>query len=197
MAAYRFVAVVGARVLPESVAPQVAAVVQFFLSRGWGIGSGGVWGADAFALHTVVGAGSAACARSVVFLPGAAVRPARRRAWCLRHARRARDGWRGVGACGAPRSLAAAGARLGGCGRLPLGAVAGLGVHGAGSHPGGEAGRGGPRRRRGGVALILGRRMGAVFHRIGRGLPLGGRARRGREALAQDLAGAGLRGSRG
>jgi hypothetical protein len=41
MAAHRFVAVVGARMLPESAAPQVAAVVQFLLSRGWGIGSGG------------------------------------------------------------------------------------------------------------------------------------------------------------
>jgi len=35
-----FVAVVGARVVPESVAPQVAAVVRGFLARGWGIGSG-------------------------------------------------------------------------------------------------------------------------------------------------------------
>ena len=36
-----FVAVVGARVLPEAVAPQVADVVRCFLSRGWGIWSGG------------------------------------------------------------------------------------------------------------------------------------------------------------
>jgi|GEM_PF-648150 len=71
MAGHRFVAVVGARLLPESAASQVAAVVQFFLSRGWGIGSGGARGADAFALHTVLRAGSAACVRSVVFLPGA------------------------------------------------------------------------------------------------------------------------------
>jgi hypothetical protein len=70
MAAHRFVAVVGARVLPEAAAPQVAAVVRFFLSRGWGIGSGGARGADAFALHAVLGAGSVACARSVMFLPG-------------------------------------------------------------------------------------------------------------------------------
>ena len=76
MAAHRFVAVVGARVLPASAASQVAAVVQFFLSRGWGIGSGAAWGADAFAVHTVLRAGSAACARSVVFLPGS--RPAGR-----------------------------------------------------------------------------------------------------------------------
>src|SRR5215469_16795511 len=66
-----FVAVVGARVVPESVAPQVAAAVRGFLARGWGIGSGGARGADAFALRAVVAAGPAACARSVVFLPGA------------------------------------------------------------------------------------------------------------------------------
>jgi len=65
-----FVAVVGARVLPEAFAPQVSEVVRFFLSRGWGIGSGGARGADAYALSAVVGAGSHACARSVVFLPG-------------------------------------------------------------------------------------------------------------------------------
>src|SRR5215470_8936771 len=66
-----FVAVVGARVVPEAVAPHVAAVVRGFLARGWGIGSGGARGADAFALRAVVAAGPAACARSVVFLPGA------------------------------------------------------------------------------------------------------------------------------
>ena len=66
-----FVAVVGARVLPGSVAPQVAAVVRDFLARGWGIGSGGARGADAFALRALVAVGPAACARSVVFLPGA------------------------------------------------------------------------------------------------------------------------------
>jgi hypothetical protein len=66
-----FVAVVGARVLPEAFAPQVSAVVGFLFSRGWGIGSGGARGADAYALDAVVAAGSAACARSVVFLPGA------------------------------------------------------------------------------------------------------------------------------
>ena len=54
MAGHRFVAVVGARVLPEAAAPQVAEVVQFFLSRGWGIGSGGARGADAFALEAVL-----------------------------------------------------------------------------------------------------------------------------------------------
>jgi hypothetical protein len=71
MAAQGFVAVVGARVLPEACAAQVAAAVWFLLGRGWGIGSGGARGADAYALGAVVAAGSAACARSVVFLPGA------------------------------------------------------------------------------------------------------------------------------
>ncbi len=71
MAAQGFVAVVGARVLPEACASQVAAVVGFLLGRGWGIGSGGARGADAYALAAVVAAGGAACARSAVFLPGA------------------------------------------------------------------------------------------------------------------------------
>src|SRR5215472_12752323 len=66
-----FVGGVGARVVPEWGAPQVAAVGRGFLARGWGIGSGGARGADAFALRAVVAAGPAACARSVVFLPGA------------------------------------------------------------------------------------------------------------------------------
>jgi hypothetical protein len=69
LAAQGFVAVVGARVLPEA-AGQVAAVVRHFLGRGWGIGSGGARGADAYALAAVVEAGPGACARSVVFLPG-------------------------------------------------------------------------------------------------------------------------------
>ena len=70
MARHRFVAVVGARELPESWAERVEAVVQFFVGRGWGIGSGGARGADQYALAAVVAAGRAACARSVVFLPG-------------------------------------------------------------------------------------------------------------------------------
>ena len=45
-------------------------MVRFFLSRGWGIGSGGAHGADTYALRAVVEAGAWACARSVVFLPG-------------------------------------------------------------------------------------------------------------------------------
>jgi hypothetical protein len=40
-----FVAVVGARVLPETAAPPVADTVRFFLSRRWGIGSCGAGGA--------------------------------------------------------------------------------------------------------------------------------------------------------
>ncbi len=66
-----FVAVVGARVLPEACASPVSAVVGFLLGRGWGIGSGGARGADAYALGAVVVAGHVACARSAVFLPGA------------------------------------------------------------------------------------------------------------------------------
>src|SRR5437867_5850897 len=66
----RVVAVVGARALPEACAGEVAAVVRHFLGRGWGIGSGGAWGADAYALRAVVAAGAPACRRSVVYLPG-------------------------------------------------------------------------------------------------------------------------------
>jgi hypothetical protein len=62
-----------ARVLP-AVAPQVADMVRFFLSRGWGIGSGGARGADDYALTAVLAGGPPACARSVVFLPGAVPR---------------------------------------------------------------------------------------------------------------------------
>jgi hypothetical protein len=70
MTAHRFVAVVGARVLPGAWAHQVGEVVRFFAGRGWGVGSGGARGADAYALHAVLACGRAACARSVVFLPG-------------------------------------------------------------------------------------------------------------------------------
>jgi hypothetical protein len=70
MAGQGFVAVVGARVVPEAAAGQVAAVVQHFLGRGWGIGSGGARGADAYALGAVIQAGPGACGRSVMFLPG-------------------------------------------------------------------------------------------------------------------------------
>jgi hypothetical protein len=71
MAGHRFVAVVGARVLPEGWASQVAAVVRFFVDHAWGIGTGGARGADQYALEAVVATGRPACARSVVFLPGA------------------------------------------------------------------------------------------------------------------------------
>jgi hypothetical protein len=71
MAARGFVAVVGSRELPPAWAAQVSQVVRFLLERGWGIGSGGARGADQFALEAVVAAGATACARSVVFLPGA------------------------------------------------------------------------------------------------------------------------------
>jgi len=54
MVAHRFVAVVGARVVPEACASQVAAVVRCFLERGWGVGSGGARGADQYALEAVV-----------------------------------------------------------------------------------------------------------------------------------------------
>jgi transcriptional regulator with GAF, ATPase, and Fis domain len=57
MAAHGFVAVVGARVLPEQVASQVVDVVGLFVGRGWGIGSGGARGADAFALQAVLARG--------------------------------------------------------------------------------------------------------------------------------------------
>ncbi len=70
MASHRFVAVVGARVLPEAWAPPVAAVVRFFVDHAWGIGTGGARGADHYALEAVVATGRPACARSVVFLPG-------------------------------------------------------------------------------------------------------------------------------
>ncbi|MFQ5946432.1 MAG: hypothetical protein ACE5NC_09335 [Anaerolineae bacterium] len=70
MAGRGFVAVVGARALPEAWACPVAEVVRFFLGRGWGIGSGGARGADEYALRAVLAAGPEACSRSVVFLPG-------------------------------------------------------------------------------------------------------------------------------
>ena len=66
----RFVAVVGARSLPASWAPRVVSVVRALVGRGVGIGSGGALGAELFALGAVVRAGRAACASSVVYLPG-------------------------------------------------------------------------------------------------------------------------------
>lgn len=66
-----FVAVVGSRELAPAWAAQMSEVVRFFLARDWGIGPGGARGADEFVLEAVVAAGASACARSVVFLPGA------------------------------------------------------------------------------------------------------------------------------
>ena len=66
----RFVAVVGARSLPASLASRVVSVVRCLVGRGLGIGSGGALGADLFALGAVVRAGRAACASSVIYLPG-------------------------------------------------------------------------------------------------------------------------------
>jgi len=45
-----------------------ASVVGFRLPRGWGIGTGGSWGADVYALGVMLAAGGA-CAPSVVFVP--------------------------------------------------------------------------------------------------------------------------------
>lgn len=70
MAGDRFVAVVGARVLPQAWAAQVAEVVRFFVHGGWGVGTGGARGADHYALEAAVATGRPACARSIVFLPG-------------------------------------------------------------------------------------------------------------------------------
>ena len=111
MAAHRFVAVVGARVLPEAAAPQVAAVVRFFVDR-----AGGASGRAARGARTRSRSrrwwprGRTACARSVVFLPGAVPAQrggarrlrgagracgARRRAPGGWRCSRARGGWRG------------------------------------------------------------------------------------------------------
>jgi len=90
-------AVVGARVLPEAWASQVAEVVRFFLERGWGVGSGGARGADQFALEAVVAGGARrARGRWCSFRARCLPRPARRfapsprsaGAWCLARARR-------------------------------------------------------------------------------------------------------------
>ena len=64
-------------------------------------------------------------------------------------------------------ALAAAGAGVGRRGGVPVGAVARVGVHGAGSDPGGEAGGGGARRRRGRPARVRRGPVGAVPARVG------------------------------
>jgi predicted Rossmann fold nucleotide-binding protein DprA/Smf involved in DNA uptake len=65
-----YVAVVGSRSLPSSWASRVDSVVGSLLARGLFVGSGGAMGADLFALRSLVRRGRAACAGSVVFLPG-------------------------------------------------------------------------------------------------------------------------------
>jgi len=59
------VGVIGSRSLPVRFAPLVSSVVSLFLSRGFGVASGGAIGADNFALSAVIGQG--ACSRGVVF----------------------------------------------------------------------------------------------------------------------------------
>jgi len=139
MVGHRFVAVVGARVLPEAWAPQVAAVVRFFVDHAWGLGTGGARGADHYALEAVVATGRPACARSVVFLPGT-VGGARTAALTAFQAL----GGRVVPGIGAGRA-----ALLARSGRLAressgvgpsCGAGAGGRCHRAGCYPGGPAG---------------------------------------------------------
>jgi len=54
----RFVGVIGSRSLPPRFAPLVSSVVSLFLSRGFGIASGGALGADSFALSALLSSGS-------------------------------------------------------------------------------------------------------------------------------------------
>ena len=65
MSIRRLVGVVGSRSLPVRFAPLVSSVVSLFLSRGFGVASGGAMGADHFALSAVIGQG--ACSLGVVY----------------------------------------------------------------------------------------------------------------------------------
>ncbi len=65
MSIRRLVGVVGSRSLPVRFSALVGQVVSLFLSRGFGVGSGGAMGADHFALSAVLSSGSSA--RGVVF----------------------------------------------------------------------------------------------------------------------------------
>jgi len=65
MSVHRLVGVVGSRSLPSRFAPLVSSVVSLFLSRGFGVASGGAVGADSFALSAVLHQG--ACSRGVVY----------------------------------------------------------------------------------------------------------------------------------
>ena len=62
MSIHRLVGVVGSRSLPVRFSPLVASVVSLFLSRGFGVASGGAVGADSFALSAVLRQGVSACA---------------------------------------------------------------------------------------------------------------------------------------
>src|SRR5262249_17496308 len=145
---------------------------RFFLSRGWGISSGGARGADTFALSAVVAAGSEACARSGVFLPAPmSARDAVVQSFVGRGGRgRTWGGGGGGGRLGRSAGAgAAARARGGRRGGVPARSVAGLGVHRAGSDPRGEAGGSGPHRRRCRAAGVRGRSVVALpaWHRRG------------------------------
>jgi len=65
MSIHRLVGVVGSRSLPLLFAPLVSSVVSLFLSRGFGVASGGAVGADSFALSAVLRSGS--CSRGIVY----------------------------------------------------------------------------------------------------------------------------------
>jgi len=104
-----------------------------------GLGIGwGARGADHYGLHAVVAAGSAACVRSLVFLTGRCRRgPPRSRlswrwvaAWCRARGRGGSLSSRGRGGSRGPRRAWSPSS----------GAVAGVGVHGAGGGPDGEVG---------------------------------------------------------
>src|SRR5262245_58752136 len=185
MVGHRFVAVVGARALPEAWGAQVAAVVRFFIDHTWGISTGGARGADQYALETVVATGRPACARSVVLLPGT-LGAARTAALTAFQAL----GGRVVAGSGAGRA-----ALLGRSGRLAresAGVVAFLWGPSRGSvYTVREAIRAGKPaavvlgRRGRGAARLHGRPVGGVRHRAGGGAPVGGRRWRSRGAGAE------------
>jgi len=62
-----YVCVVGSRSLPHIWAHKVKSIVSYLLRRGYGIGSGGAFGADLFALQALVHYHK--CASSIVHLP--------------------------------------------------------------------------------------------------------------------------------
>ena len=161
-----FVAVVGARVLPEAVAPQVADVVRCFLSRGLGHRVGRRAGRGRLRPHRGGGRGAGGV-RALGGVPAGGRAHGGGGTRRLRGAGRACGARRRRGPGRAPPALTAAGAGVGRRGGVPVGAVARVGVHGAGSDPGGEAGGGGARRRRGRPARVRRGPVGAVLLRIG------------------------------